>query len=127
MAYSFLFCCFALMGAVGLLAAHDGRRGRVCQRGRGPRVPERVRSDPALRRRANELVAFWCLGAAILALAPLVPLGQVVLSGGAKSVPTAGLMIFAAYGTAVVALAAYPFERIKRLGREEPGSPGARS
>lgn len=126
MAYTLVFCCFALMGAVGLLAARAGRRGRVCQRGWDSRVPERVRSDPALCRRANELVAFWCLGAATLAFAPLVPLGQVLLSGGDKAISTAGLLVFAGYGMAVVALAAYPFERIKRLGRQEPENPRAR-
>ncbi|MEL3945677.1 MULTISPECIES: hypothetical protein [Streptomyces] len=117
MAYVFILCCFLLMTGVSLLAARVGRRGEVGDRGVGYDVPDEVKRDPELRARANHLVAHWCTGAAILSVAPLVPLGSVLLSDGDRAIGTAGLLVVAAYGLVVVAVAGYPFERIKRLGR----------
>lgn len=105
------------MGVVSSLAAHSGYRGKVCDRTDGYKVPARVQSDPELRRRANDLVAFWCTGAAALSFAALVPVGTVILRGGASSISTGGLVILALYGTTVVIVGAYPFEKIKSLGR----------
>ncbi|MFP3992485.1 hypothetical protein U9R90_34450 [Streptomyces sp. E11-3] len=117
MAYIFIFGCFLLLGVASSLAARVGYRGTVCDRSDGYEVSAEVKSDPALRKRANGLVAFWCTGAAALSFAALVPIGSVVLSGGGKSVSTWGLVVFALYGLAVVTLGAYPFEKIKHLGR----------
>ncbi|MFC8245453.1 hypothetical protein [Streptomyces chartreusis] len=118
MAYMFIFGCFCVLGVASLLAARVGYRGEVCNRSVGYDVPADVKADPALRKRANQLVAFWCTGAAVLSVAPLVPIGSVILSGGGKSVSTWGLVVFALYGMAVVIVGAYPFEKIKHLGGE---------
>ncbi|MGQ4729820.1 hypothetical protein ACUN3E_19365 [Streptomyces sp. Ju416(a)] len=116
MAHLFIFGCFLLLGVASSLAALAGYRGTVCDRSVGYEVPAEVTSDPALRRRANSLVAFWCTGAAILSLAPLVALGSAALRDGATSVSTWGLVAFAAYGLVVVTVGAYPFEKVKQLG-----------
>ncbi|MEU8570287.1 hypothetical protein AB0C51_18390 [Streptomyces pathocidini] len=116
MAYMFIFGCFSLMGVVGVLAARVGYRGEVCDRSVGYDVPAEVKADAVLRERANRLVAFWCTGAAVLSVAPLVPLGAVMLSDGGKSVSTRGLVVFALYAMAVVSVGSYPFEKIKHLG-----------
>ncbi|MFE6699950.1 hypothetical protein [Streptomyces sp. NPDC057718] len=116
MAYLFLFGCFLLVVVVSSLAARTGYRGKVCDGAAGYEVPAAVKADPALRKRANDLVAFWCTGAAILSFAPLVPLGSVILSGGGKSVSTWGLVAFAAYGLVIATVGGYPFEKIKQLG-----------
>lgn len=117
MAYLFIFCCFALLALASSLAARVGYRGKVCDKSVGYDVPEQVKYAPELRERANGLVAFWCTGAAILSLAPLVPIGQVILSDGGTSVSTWGLVAFALYGMAVVIVGRYPFEKIKQLGK----------
>ncbi|OSC74661.1 hypothetical protein LEL86_08130 [Streptomyces sp. WA6-1-16] len=116
MAHLFIFGCFLLLGIASSLAARSGYRGTVCDRSVGYGIPAEVASDPALRSRANSLVAFWCTGAAILSLAPLVALGSAVLRNGGTSVSTGGLVAFAAYGLVVVTVGAYPFETIKQLG-----------
>ncbi|ELS56623.1 hypothetical protein [Streptomyces viridochromogenes] len=116
MAYMFIFGCFLLLGVASSLAARVGYRGKVCDRSDGYEVPAEVKSDPILRKRANSLVAFWCTGAAALSFAPLVPIGNVILSDGGKSVSTWGLLVFALYGLAVVIVGAYPFEKIAHLG-----------
>ncbi|GHC68612.1 hypothetical protein [Streptomyces flavofungini] len=117
MAYVFILCCFVLMTVVSLLAARVGHRGEVGERGVGYDVPDEVKRDPELRSRANHLVAHWCTGAAILSVAPLVPLGSVLLSDGDRAIGTIGMLIVAAYGLVVVAVAGYPFEKIKHLAR----------
>ncbi|MFE9022411.1 hypothetical protein ACFYNL_28145 [Streptomyces sp. NPDC007808] len=117
MAYAFVFGCFLLLGLAGALAARTGYRGKVCDRSDGYDVPAQVKADPELRKRANDLVAFWCTGAAVLGFAPLVPIGTVLMSGGGRSVGTRGLVVLALYGLAVVIVGAYPFEKIKSLGR----------
>ncbi|KUF20338.1 MULTISPECIES: hypothetical protein [Streptomyces] len=117
MAYVFIGCCFVLLAVVTLLAARVGHRGKVCDRSIGYDVPDEVKRDPALRARANDLVAHWCTGAAILSLAPLVPIGSVLIADGDRSIGTAGLLVVAAYGLLVVAVAGYPFEKIKHLAR----------
>lgn len=117
MAYVFIFCCFVVLAVVTLLAARVGHRGEVCDRSVGYEVPDEVRRDPVLRAKANHLVAHWCSGAAILSLAPLVPLSSVLFAGGGRSIGTAGLLAVAAYGLVVVVVAGYPFEKIKHLAR----------
>ncbi|UUS32958.1 MULTISPECIES: hypothetical protein [Streptomyces] len=62
-------------------------------------------------------MAFWCTGAAALGFAPSVPSGVVVLSGGGGEVSTSGLVVFALYRLGVVIVGAYPFEKIRSLGR----------
>jgi hypothetical protein len=116
--YAVVFCCFALAAAVGALAARTGYRGEVCDGRAGYDVPERVKRDPELRRTADRLVAFWCTGAAVLSLAPLVPVGYVTAQDGEKAIPTWGLGVIALYAIVVVTVGTYPFEKIKRL--EEP-------
>ncbi|WP_189035749.1 hypothetical protein [Streptomyces daqingensis] len=116
MACTAVFCCFALAAVAGLLAARAGYRGKVCDGRAGYDVPERVKRDPELRREADRLVAFWCTGAAVLSVAPLVPVGDVLLHGGDKSIPTWGLLVLALYGLVVVTVGAYPYEKIKHMG-----------
>ncbi|MGA5423743.1 hypothetical protein [Streptomyces lavendulocolor] len=117
MAYIFIFGCFLLLGIATSLGAVTGYRGKVCDRSDGYDVPAEVKSDPGLRKRANDLVAFWSTGAAVLSVAPLVPVGTVIVSGGERTVGTWGFVVLALYGLAVVIVAVYPFERIKSLGR----------
>ncbi|WP_432194455.1 hypothetical protein [Streptomyces sp. bgisy027] len=114
----FIFGCFCVLSVASLLAARVGYRGEVCNKSVGYDVPAEVKADPVLRKRADQLVAFWCTGAAVLSLAPLVPIGSVIMSGGGKSVSTWGLLVFALYGMAVVIVGAYPFEKIKHLGSD---------
>ncbi|MFD4633746.1 hypothetical protein ACFVYR_32040 [Streptomyces sp. NPDC058284] len=102
MAYMLIFGCFCVLGVASLLAARVGYRGEACDRATGYDVPAAVAADPALSRRANQLLAFWCTGAALLSVAPLVPIGSVILSGGGKSVSAWELVAFALYGMAVV-------------------------
>ncbi|CAH9414746.1 hypothetical protein [Streptomyces globisporus] len=116
MAYLFLFGCFLLLVVVGSLAARTGYRGKVCDGAAGCEVPAAVKADPALRKRANDLVAFWCTGVAVLGAAPLVPLGIVILSGGGKAISTRGLAAFAGYALIIGIVGGYPFEEIKQLG-----------
>ncbi|MEU5324889.1 hypothetical protein [Streptomyces parvus] len=116
MAYLFLFGCFLLLVVVSSLAARTGYRGKVCDGAVGYEVPAAVKADPALRKRANDLVAFWCTGVAVLGAAPLVPLGVVVLSGGGKAISTWGLVAFAGYALIIGIVGGYPFEKIKQLG-----------
>ncbi|MEO3976583.1 hypothetical protein [Streptomyces sp. CAU 1734] len=118
MAYLFISGCFFFLGVACLLAARVGHRGEVCDRSVGYDVPAEVKADPALRKRANSLVAFWAGGAAALSFAPLVPLGVVILSDGGKAISTWGLVGFALYGMAVVVMGAYPFEKIKHLAAD---------
>lgn len=115
MAYAFMFCCFTVGAAISALAARTGRRGEACDRLRGYEVPARVAADPDLKAEANRAVATWCTRAAILCLAPLVPLGIVIASGGGKTISTWGLAAFALYGMAVATVGGYPFEKIKRM------------
>ncbi|MGW8379297.1 hypothetical protein [Streptomyces sp. ODS28] len=115
MAY-FTVVCFSVLGAVSLLAAVTGYRGQACDRHRGYEVPERVRADAALRKRANETVAFWCTGAAVLSVPPLVPSAGAILRGdGGSSWSLGALAALAAYGFLVVVLSRYPFEKIKHM------------
>ncbi|MCF3121019.1 MULTISPECIES: hypothetical protein [Streptomyces] len=117
MTYVFILCCFTLLAVVTLLAARVGRRGEVCDRSVGYEVPDEVKRDPELREQANRLVAHWCTGAAILSLAPLIPVGQLLFTDGDWSIGTGGLIALAFYGLVVVVVAGYPFEKIKHLGR----------
>lgn len=107
-----LFATFtvALLGMTA--AAVTGRRGQVCQRGVGYTVPAQVEADPALNKRANQLVATWCTAAAVLAALPLVGLA---VAGLDRPVPLPVLVALAAYGFVMVCVASYPFERIKHL------------
>lgn len=100
-----------------------GYRGRICDPAYGDRIPERVRTDPQLVRRANALVRHWCTGAAVLSLAPLPPLVSVLLSDGGRSLSLWGLLVYAGYGMVVVVIGSYPFEKIRHLpeGGSEPG------
>lgn len=116
--YGLLFCGFAALALASTLAVRLGCRGEGCDRSLGYDVPAEVRADPALGRRANELVVFWGTGLALLSLAPLVPLGLILLDGGDRSLSTWGLAAFAAYGFLLAVLGGYPFERIRRLHLE---------
>jgi hypothetical protein len=57
---SYLVAGIFLVGAVvSILAVVTARRGQVTHGSDGYGAPEHVRSDPALRRRANEIVEWW--------------------------------------------------------------------
>lgn len=117
MGHLLLFVLFGLATVACGLAALTGRRGDVCTRGVGYDVPAAVESDPALSRAANELVARWCTLGAVLAAAPLVPLGQAVLTHR-DPLPLSGLLVLAAYGFVLVCVGGYPFERIRHLSAD---------
>ncbi|MFH8347620.1 hypothetical protein [Streptomyces sp. NPDC018045] len=109
------FGLFAVASLVLALAAVTGYRGRVCDRRRGYPVPADVSADPALRSKANGLVAFWCAGAAIMSLAPLHPLFREIRNPAADGLSTPGLLALAVYALLVGCIAGYPFEKIKHL------------
>lgn len=106
---------FLLAAVVSGMAAYTGRKGWVTDPTKGYTVPERVRADPDLSRTANQLVATWCLLAAGLAVAPSVALLPTLLSDFRIEPSTQFLLVAAAYGVVVGAVARYPFERIRRL------------
>ncbi|WP_018157956.1 hypothetical protein [Demetria terragena] len=103
---------------VGLLATlhvlYHSVRGNVCHRDIGEKIPERVRSDPGLARRANEEIgrhAAWC---AVLVAGPIGYLGWMSLRGGSHEVPMHILVVLAVYIVGVSALFQRPFEMFKR-------------
>lgn len=94
-----------------------GWQGKVTDRRLGYSVPERARTDPELRAKANKLVKNWCLLGAVLCVAPALALLPVLLSGevrGPISLPV--LAGWAAYTFIVSIVGRYPFEKIKKLG-----------
>jgi hypothetical protein len=99
---------------IAALAAWTGHRGLVCDRLKGYEVPAHVQRDPELRRKANELVAFWGTGAALLCLPPVVLMIRVVLADSGDP-PLWMLIALAVYGFMTGMIAHYPFEKIKRL------------
>ena len=116
-----LLCASALGGLTLLAAAVTARRGQVCVRGVGYSVPARVEADPDLDRRANELVAFWCTGGAILSVPPLVVLVVAVVGRRDDLLDLPGLLVLAGYGFALACIAAWPFARIQDLGADRTG------
>ena len=114
MGFLVLFAVFGLAAVVLGLAALTGRRGDVCTRGVGYAVPAAVESDPALNHAANELVTRWCTIAALMAAAPLLPLGQAIATQR-EPLPLPGLLVLAGYAFVVAVLGGYPFERINHL------------
>lgn len=106
---------FLLAALVSGMAAYTGHKGWVTDPTKGYRVPDRVRTEPDLSRRANQLVATWCLLASGLAVAPSLALVPALLSDFRIEPSTQFLLVTAAYGVAVGAVARYPFERIRRL------------
>ncbi|WP_217205652.1 hypothetical protein [Streptomyces sp. AC550_RSS872] len=62
-----------------LLAARAGYRGEACNKSIGYDVPAGVKADPALRKRANQLVAFWPPERRCSVRLALVPVGSVIL------------------------------------------------
>lgn len=107
-----LAAIFTALGVGCALAAWTGFRGWVCDARRGYKVPAHVQRSPALRERANQLVKFWCTGAAILSAAPLPPL---FMAPQNEEVSTTGLAVLALYGLLVICVAGFPFEKIKQL------------
>lgn len=82
----------------------------------GHRLPDHVREDDTLRRRAHELITFWCFGAGVLSLAPVLPLYRVADDG---DLDMTALVILAGYTLVVSTVGRYPFEKIKKLAPEE--------
>ncbi|MFI0739230.1 hypothetical protein ACH4PU_14230 [Streptomyces sp. NPDC021100] len=107
---------FLVLGLVSLLAAVTGYRGRACDRHQGYEVPRAVLEDRELSAKANGLIAFWCTGAAVLSVPPLVPLAGMLLREEDPSLPVGALLALAGYGFVVVVVCRYPFERIRRMG-----------
>lgn len=104
-----------LVGAVvSILAVVTARRGQVTHGSDGYGAPEHVRSDPALRRRANEIVEWWGTLLTALFLAPVVVMAAIVVRHQEDLLTTPWLVVVAVYGLFVATLAAYPFEKIKR-------------
>ena len=106
---------FGGAAVVSGLAAYTGHRGWVTDPDRGYRVPDRVRDNPVLSHRANQLVATWCLLASGLALAPAIAMFPAIASDFHIEMSSRLLAVTAVYGVAVAAIGRYPFERIRRL------------
>lgn len=115
MGYTIIALAFGLAAVVSALAAYTGHRGWVTDPRKGYRVPARVRSDPELTHRANQLVGTWCLLAAGLALAPPLAVVPAMMSEFRLDASTGLLAATAAYALLVGAVARYPFARIQRL------------
>lgn len=111
-----LFLIFTVALFTATAAAVTGRRGQVCERGVGYTVPAAVETDPALNRKANELVATWCTVTAVLAAFPLIALA---VNGSDRDLPLWAVVTLAAYGFLMLCVGGYPFERIKHLGGQE--------
>lgn len=109
--------CFAALAILTLIAAATGYRGLVCdsERGYARAVPDHVVRDPELARRANQSVAFWCTGTAVLSVAPLFPLVRMLTDGiEGQNLTAASLAVLATYGALLVAIGRLPFALIKR-------------
>lgn len=115
MATTILAVLFLVAAVASALASYTGFKGRVTDPDRGYRVPEHVKRDAASTRRANNLVATWCLLAAGLALAPAIAVVPILTSDFHLEVSTGFLAATAAYGLIVASIARYPFERIQRM------------
>ncbi|MDI2131541.1 hypothetical protein [Yinghuangia seranimata] len=111
-----VFICFAALALMTSIAAFTGYRGLVCHPRRGyPVVTRRISDDTHHAHEANRSVAHWCTGAALLSIAPLVPLGRLLGDGiEGQTLTTGSVVLLAAYGAALVVLGRYPFERIRR-------------
>jgi hypothetical protein len=118
MAYLFAFGCFTLLGLAAMWLASLGYRDKICDVNPGQDIGERVRTDPELRAKANQLVAFWCTGTAVLSVPPLIPLYRLVQDGQDNVVSTVGLVTLGAYGFVLVCMGQYPFQKIKQYDQE---------
>lgn len=115
MATTIVAVLFLVAAVASALASYTGFRGWVTDPDRGYRVPDHVRRDAESARRANALVATWCLLAAGLSLAPAIAVVPILMSDFHLEVSTGFLAATAAYGLVVGATARYPFERIRRM------------
>ena len=112
----YLIALIFLTGAVvSVLAVVTARRGQVTHSQDGYDVPPRVSSDPELRKRANDIVAWWGTVLTALWLAPVAYLVGVSVLGIEDPVTMPVLIVLGVYGLVVATLTAYPFEKIKRL------------
>lgn len=112
----YLIAAIFLLGAIAaVLAVVTARRGLVTHSSDGYGAPPHVRSDPELRRKANEIVAWWGTLLVALCLAPVVIMVSLVVRGLEDLLTTPVLIAVAVYGVFVATLGMYPFERIKRL------------
>ncbi len=112
----YLIAAIFLIGAiVSILAVITARRGQVTHGSDGYGAPPHVSSDPALRKKANEIVEWWGTLLTALCLAPVAVMVSVIVRDIEDFVTTPVLVCVGLYGLLVAALAAYPFEKIKRL------------
>jgi hypothetical protein len=113
-----VICLFVLVLAAlaAIAAAVTGYRGLVCDSRLGYAVPPEVKDDPALCKKANDLVAFWATGFAILCAPAIVLVARVGLAGPGAELSLLQLGLLAAYGFVLACVGHYPFERIKHLG-----------
>lgn len=98
-------CAFAYSAAIGF----RGKALNVDYYGRG--VPDRVKTTPHLRARANRLFVVCGVAAAISMLGPLMWL----FADFQRERTTWELLGLAAYAFVVVIVGSYPFAKIKSL------------
>ncbi|MGJ9411739.1 hypothetical protein ACHAAC_03430 [Aeromicrobium sp. CF4.19] len=111
-----LIALIFLVGAiVSILAVITARRGQVTHSKDGYGVPAHVSSDPELRKQANDIVAWWGTLLAGLCLAPVGFMIWVIVREVDDPVTMPMLIVLGVYGLLIATLAAYPFEKIKRL------------
>lgn len=106
---------FVILTILSSIGAYIGHRGWVTNPKMGYSVPDRVRNDPALARKANQSVTTWCLFAAGLALAPAVAVIPAIVSDFYTEISLPFLVVNAIYAALVSSIAWYPFDRISRL------------
>ncbi|MFC8043758.1 hypothetical protein [Nocardia sp. NPDC057353] len=106
---------FILVAIACALAAAKGFRGTATSstEGWGAEIPDTTRTDPARRKRANDLVA-WCETTAALLCLPPACYALWVAADPEGEIPLPILIGLACYSVAVFSLAGYPIEKIKR-------------
>lgn len=119
--------CFGALAAVTLIAASTGYRGLVCDSERGYPVPVHVARSPQLTRRANQSVAFWCGGVAIMSVAPLFALVPLLTDDVEQHLTPSSVAVLAAYGALLVAVGRVPFALIKRYEADGAVAPDSRA
>jgi hypothetical protein len=75
--------------------------------------------DPVLSKKANDLVAFWCSGAAILSGLPLIYL-QAIRRQWVESLSIGQVMGLLIYGLILGWMSSYPFVKIKTWESPSP-------
>lgn len=109
-----LLMFFLVLLIASALMVVTARRGDVATDDGYAAVPERVRADPVLARRADVEIGRHGLYGVTLSLAPVLYATWMLVFGGSDEVPTGVLAAAAVLGTLAVVVLLVPFERMRR-------------